>query len=530
MKRLIAVTGVMMLIAAVAGCTAVTKPAAPPDQEYILKAQAFESEGDPVEALKMYRLALAANPKSAAARERIPVLEAKLKELAENHYQDGMVLYRKGRYAEARKEFLIALQYDPEQAQAQQMTGEQEAVKGVEGYVLHTVQPNESLSLLANRYYGDYKKFHLIARFNRLDDARRITVGQVIKVPIVEGVPFLAEGGGIVSAGEKPGGKKTEGVSTTQRFIAHTIRPGESLWQLAAQYYGDHQYSEVIARYNGLNDPRNIRVGQEIKIPEIEGVPFLVKETQSEATRATAAEETAKPSPAATQEPETAAVPAAQLKPTPVRPEAPKPPTPPAEQSSPIVSAPQAPKPLPMPVAEPKPPKVPQPPAAEPLIKEGKSLSVEEVAAHRQQGIDFYKNRNYAAAIDEFQQVLGATPDDPTAKRYMGFAYYEQGMRFYQNQEYLQAVGSLKTALTYDSRCGQCRAYIEKSEEAFKELFYRRGLDYFKAEKLEDAIRQWEAVYDMDPGYKDVKSSLQKARQLQQRLQEVESSRKAVGN
>jgi tetratricopeptide (TPR) repeat protein len=156
-------------------------------------------------------------------------------------------------------------------------------------------------------------------------------------------------------------------------------------------------------------------------------------------------------------------------------------------------------------------------------------LSVEEVAAHQQQGIEFYKNRNYAAAIDEFQQVLSASPDEPTAKRYMGFAYYEQGMRFYQNQEYLQAVGSLKTALTYDPRCAQCREYIEKSETALKDLFYRKGLDYFNDEKLEDAIRQWEVVYDMDPAYKDVADNLQKARELLQRLQEVESSRKATG-
>lgn len=532
MKQSVAVIGIAVLVVVLAGCTAATKSTGPADQEYMVKAQSFESKGQLVEALEMYNLALTVNPDNPLAREKAAALQARLNELAEKHYQDGMSQYRKGLYAEARKEFLLALRYNPDHAEANAMVSEQDAVIGAKRYIRHVVQADESLSLLAKRYYGDYHKFHLIARFNRLDDATKITVGQVIKVPVVDGVPFFAGPGEIVRDGEKPTAITAEGIITTERSVTHAIRPGESLSQLAEQYYGDQMYFNVIASYNGLDDPTNIRVGQEIKIPEIRGVPFLVEEEQIEAVEETAPVEAVEavtappeePSPVLEppQEPTPATVPAEEAKPAPVPPQEPTLATVPAEEAKPVT----------VPAEETKPVTVPEQPepVAEPLKTEQPSPPSEPIAAYREQGIEFYKNRNYTDAIQEFQKVLSVNPGDRVAKRYMGFAHYGQGMKFYQKQEYLQAIASLKAALEYDSDCAECRAYIEKSKEAFKDLFYRRGLDYFKQEKLTDAIRQWEVVYDMDPAYRDVESNLQKARQLQQRLEEIKSTQEPAGN
>jgi hypothetical protein len=42
-------------------------------------------------------------------------------------------------------------------------------------------------------------------------------------------------------------------------------------------YYGDLSKFDVIAKFNSIQDGTSLKVGQELKIPEIEGLPFLVK-------------------------------------------------------------------------------------------------------------------------------------------------------------------------------------------------------------------------------------------------------------
>jgi LysM repeat protein len=51
--------------------------------------------------------------------------------------------------------------------------------------VPHIVKKGESLAMIADRYYGDPKKFDLIASYNFLTDPRAIKPGTEILVPIV---------------------------------------------------------------------------------------------------------------------------------------------------------------------------------------------------------------------------------------------------------------------------------------------------------------------------------------------------------
>ncbi|OPX35787.1 MAG: hypothetical protein B1H12_08420 [Desulfobacteraceae bacterium 4484_190.2] len=61
-----------------------------------------------------------------------------------------------------------------------------------------------------------------------------------------------------------------------KRYVVHTVRPSESISKLAKIYYGDSEKFSIIAKYNNFDDASRIAVGQKIKIPEIEGVDFLV--------------------------------------------------------------------------------------------------------------------------------------------------------------------------------------------------------------------------------------------------------------
>jgi len=288
MKNKAVMVGFLFLFAVVAGCAqAPTKPSADLPDQYISKAQEFEARGDLVDALEQYKVALTVDPQNQLAKEKASQLESTLGELAEKHYQNGLAFHRKGEYNRARQEFLTTLRYNPDHPEAKKMLQEHVLQEQqVKGYVLHTIQPDESISMLAKKYYGDFKKFQIIAEYNQLEDATKVRGGQEIKVPVVEGIPFFAKPEDIITvSGEIPKSSLTE-VVLVKKFITHTVEPGESLSKLALRYYGDYKKFPIIAQYNQLDENAGVRVGQKIRIPEVEGVPFAAKPTEEDERQA----------------------------------------------------------------------------------------------------------------------------------------------------------------------------------------------------------------------------------------------------
>jgi LysM repeat protein len=394
-------------------------------------------------------------------------IDAELKKLALKHYQDGLMYYRNGRYAPARQEFLTALRYNPEHKQAQKMLTAHEELEQIDRYVVHTIQPNESISTLAKLYYGDYRKFHFIALYNKLEDAAKVKVGQRIKVPVIEGIPIMVDQSRIQTDSDKAPAARREEIITVKGFVTHTVQPEESLSKLAEMYYGDYKQYELIAKFNDMRVNESLRVGQEIKIPEVEGIPFI---TSGEGT---------------TQVPEDTST---AVTPT----EEPPPPTESAETA----------------------------PAEEPEMMED-----DQATAYRKLGIELYNNGDFEDAIIELQKALNTNPDDESAKNYLSLAYYELGYDAFNKADYSEAINAFERSREYDSSCERCESYIELSEENFKDLHYRKGVSYFGEEKLAEAISEWELVYDMDPNYKDVDKNIEKAKNLMNRLEEIKRSK-----
>ena len=111
----------------------------------------------------------------------------------------------------------------------------------------HEIAPGESISKLARKYYGDYKKYHHIANFNNMTDATQVRVGQRIMVPVIDGVTIddlIRISTGTSAPASTP---VMEG-----EYTVHQIQPGESLSKVAQIYYGDYQLFHVIAKYNGI--------------------------------------------------------------------------------------------------------------------------------------------------------------------------------------------------------------------------------------------------------------------------------------
>ena len=159
-------------------------------KEYLQKGRECEDKGDPVEALKQYKLAMTVDPANKEVIDGSNRVETALRSLAEKHYKAGLELDKTGKYARSRQQFLIALRLWSDYPEATNMLITRKRIK-IKRYVVHTVMPSESVSKLAKIYYGDPEKFSIIAKYNNFDDASRIAAGQKIKIPEIEGVDFL---------------------------------------------------------------------------------------------------------------------------------------------------------------------------------------------------------------------------------------------------------------------------------------------------------------------------------------------------
>lgn len=160
-------------------------------REYLQKGRSYENKGDLVGALKQFKLAMTVSPSNQEAIKNRNRIEKALRRSARAHYQKGLKYHKKGKYGRARKQFLVALRLWPDYPEAAKILTTWKRLE-IKRYIVHEIRPGENLAELAQRYYGDYQKFSIIAKYNYITDANKVKTGKKIKVPEIEGIEFLA--------------------------------------------------------------------------------------------------------------------------------------------------------------------------------------------------------------------------------------------------------------------------------------------------------------------------------------------------
>ena len=557
--KILTVFGIIASIAFFNSCVTLSGTSKPNPKlaaQYLEKGLELEKQGDLPSALEQYKLAMTADPQNDAAIQNNERLTKQLSKLADARYKLGMKYHSQGKYALARKQFLTALKYQPDHPGASRMLVSRQPDKTPE-YVLHEIQKGESLSIIAKKYYGDYKKFDVIARYNNLKDATMITPGQTIKVPILAGTMQTAL-------------PETKSELKSTGFVVHTIEPGQSISKLAQIYYGDYHKFHIIAQYNKMDDATQVKVGDKIKIPKVDGLPFNqpsdnLQPTTEMPVQASVAKKAVAPRPLEA-EPElgksTLEVPEA------LQPDA-------ADKTSDnneqvlayrdagielynegkyedaIFELNKSVEALPEDQQT-------RTYLAKAYFESGKTLlnqkeydSAKEafesalqfnpdctecrsyidksksgpLLTYRAKGIDAFNRNEFGEAITVFQQYLQVQPGDTDARTYLGKAYFQKALIDYNKADYLTAKKGFESALEYDSKCEKCATYINQSLESHKEVHYNKGVAYYGRQQLEEAIHEWEQVEQLDPGYKDVDHNLKKARALMEKLEQIKKSR-----
>ncbi|HTI54916.1 MAG TPA: LysM peptidoglycan-binding domain-containing protein [Verrucomicrobiae bacterium] len=152
------------------------------------QAEALERDGQLRRAAEEWKIVLTITPADARARESLRALQARIDQLVAERIDEGRKALARGVQVEARRKFLAALALDPSSRAAFEAL--QSDTREVE-FVSHTVRAGDTLSSLAQRYYGDRSRSEVIWETNQLPPNPRLAPGTTLKIPEIPGVPFV---------------------------------------------------------------------------------------------------------------------------------------------------------------------------------------------------------------------------------------------------------------------------------------------------------------------------------------------------
>lgn len=153
-------------------------------------------------------------------------------------------------------------------------------------FKLYTWREGDSFRLLANTYYGDWKKLTLLRQANAGNED--VKAGDRIYVPVYdnpnlpqpEGAGTMADEGVVAkpAADKAPAAEKAAVAKKAEPKAAaaakssaagrvHVVKSGESLWIIAKKELGDGSRWKEIQELNGLKKPEAIKVGMKLKLP-----------------------------------------------------------------------------------------------------------------------------------------------------------------------------------------------------------------------------------------------------------------------
>ncbi len=434
-------------------------------QEYIAKGESLEKKELLPSALEQYKLALTIDPGNRKAAEHKKNLLPRLWEKAQLHYKKGLQYDKQGKYSLARKEYLSALVNWPDYKDAKTKLSPGKVSAG-NAYIIHKLIKGESVSKLGMIYYGDFKKYPIIGKFNHLKDVTKVRIGDNLKIPVIQGVSLLElkrrQENYLNSKNARKAAIKKSAKNIKTKTTEADNKPDMNLESA-------NTIPEQKQNYKSDNMQETIPSSENKKVFELE------KQDMKEA------EKTLKSS-IKTPTPEQPAMENAVEKNS--------------EMAKPEIKSLQ-------------------------IKNKVKKISKPD---NYNQAIALFKQKQYPKAIALFSKVETTNQNDKNLSDYLFKSYFQLGLSQFNLKAYLKAKNSFESALKYNKQCENCQSYIEKCMATYKEKHYNLGIQYFSKEQLSKAIEEWDLVKKVDPDYKKVTPNLKKARMLFKRLENIKQS------
>lgn len=156
-------------------------------EQYSNRAMEYGKKGEWRKALQSWEIVKSFVPSDETVAKKIENLRTQINVLTDQHFKQGLTYYQKHSLPEARKEFLLALCYNPDHKEAleylkQKLVGED--------FTLYEVRKGDTLQKIAREKYHDSQMDFLIAYFNDLKKDAPITPPMTLKLPMIASAPI----------------------------------------------------------------------------------------------------------------------------------------------------------------------------------------------------------------------------------------------------------------------------------------------------------------------------------------------------
>ncbi len=344
-------------------------------------------------------------------------------------------------------------------------------------YLNHTVGPGETLSQIAVHYYGTYKKFDVVGfirQFNDIPDVRNLRTGEVIKIPYIktEGKikPDLAKlNQNPLISQKKPSATPQTSESLETAPSAESTTDEENLNQALALMNAG-RYSEAIPKLEKAAeaDPSNAEIRKQLYTACFQQAVERFEQDDFSAAQAGFQ-------------------------------------------------------------------KVMQYRSDCRECMEYAKIISEKGKAFLIKGIRLFNESKYPEAVSVLKNALALAPANERITEYLYKSYFEQAQKYYRSfqasrdkLDYLAAQSALEDSRKYRKDCLSCTEY----ENIFKQKHYNKGIELYtqkESEGVDDAIREWERVLFVDPGYKKVKENIEEASNLLRKLRDLNEKNGRAG-
>src|SRR3989304_819825 len=131
---------------------------------------------------------------------------------------------------------------------------------------------------------------------------------------------------------------------------------------------------------------------------------------------------------------------------------------------------------------------------------------------------EIFRRGDYLAAIDAFSRVLAQEPGLREAVEYQKLAYYNQGVAYMGKENYGEALKMFERLRRIQPDFKRLPHYIQTAREKLADQHYLAGIRYFKEQKLEEAIEEWDQALALNPKLENARRSREKAKGHLKRL------------
>lgn len=241
--------------------------------DYLKQAKTYKNNDELQLALFFLKIATSLSPDDMEIVGKISDLKLTIDNKSNKYFKKGEKFYIQKKIKEARKQFLTALRYNPDHKDALDYLKNRLIPKE---YINYTLEKNDSLKIISNKFYKDPELVFLIVYFNNLKSDTEPEPGQILKIPLLD--PELNQTIGdhrqdMISAKNLLGKNRyQEVIVITEKRLENDPLNKEALklkdeafYQIGIQLSSQEKYFEAIDAFKKIT-------------PEYEGVNSVIQE------------------------------------------------------------------------------------------------------------------------------------------------------------------------------------------------------------------------------------------------------------